>query len=71
MQDYNYVWGGVMEITLEMSCCKYPRAHRLPQFWADNKHALLKYLGETHQGKQQSDEPQLPKKKWKIMSKNK
>nr|QDC23058.1 carboxypeptidase A-like protein isoform S1 [Cupiennius salei]QDC23059.1 carboxypeptidase A-like protein isoform S2 [Cupiennius salei] len=50
MQDYNYVWAGCMEITLEISCCKFPRAHRLPQFWEDNKHALLKYLGEAHQG---------------------
>lgn len=51
MQDYNYIWGGCMEITLEISCCKYPKFHRLPQFWTDNKHALLKYLGEAHQGK--------------------
>lgn len=50
MQDYNYIWGGCMEITLEISCCKYPRSHRLPQFWADNKQSLLKYLGEAHQG---------------------
>ncbi|KFM74875.1 Carboxypeptidase M, partial [Stegodyphus mimosarum] len=50
MQDYNYVWAGCMEITLEISCCKYPKYHQLPKFWADNQKALLQYLGEAHQG---------------------
>ncbi|KAG8194099.1 hypothetical protein JTE90_003041 [Oedothorax gibbosus] len=50
MQDYNYVWASCMEITLEISCCKYPRHHLLPQFWTDNKNAILQYLGEVHRG---------------------
>ncbi|XP_054722624.1 carboxypeptidase D-like isoform X2 [Uloborus diversus] len=50
MQDYNYVWAGCMEVTLELSCCKFPKYHRLPQFWSDNKKALLQYLAEAHQG---------------------
>lgn len=37
MQDYNYLWHGCMEITLEVSCCKYPPAHELPKYWQDNK----------------------------------
>lgn len=37
MQDYNYVWGGCMEITLELSCCKYPPASELPKYWEDNR----------------------------------
>ncbi|KAG7164968.1 Carboxypeptidase M-like [Homarus americanus] len=37
MQDYNYVWHGCMDITIEMSCCKYPTAEQLPKFWEDNK----------------------------------
>lgn len=37
MQDYNYLWHGCMEITLEISCCKYPPAHELPKYWQDNK----------------------------------
>ncbi|GFY66267.1 carboxypeptidase D [Trichonephila inaurata madagascariensis] len=50
MQDYNYVWGSCMEITLEISCCKYPKSYQLPQFWNDNQKAILQYLGEVHQG---------------------
>lgn len=50
MQDYNYIWEGCMELTLELSCCKYPYRHELSQFWMDNKQALLTYLGEAHRG---------------------
>lgn len=37
MQDFNYVWHGCMEVTLEISCCKYPPAHELPKYWEDNR----------------------------------
>lgn len=50
MQDFNYIWNGCMEITLEVSCCKYPDAGQLPMFWKDNRKSLVKYLGETHRG---------------------
>ncbi|XP_057665783.1 carboxypeptidase M-like isoform X3 [Diorhabda carinulata] len=52
MQDYNYVWYGCMEVTLEVSCCKYPPAHELPKYWEDNKQALIKFLAEAHRGVQ-------------------
>ncbi|CAN7987323.1 unnamed protein product [Ixodes pacificus] len=50
MQDYNYVWEGCMEVTLEISCCKYPLRRELPRFWKDNKQSLLAFLGEAHKG---------------------
>jgi len=50
MQDYNYIWHGCMEVTLELSCCKYPPANELPQFWDDNRRSLLQFLGEAHRG---------------------
>ncbi|XP_069669162.1 carboxypeptidase D-like isoform X4 [Periplaneta americana] len=37
MQDYNYIYHGCMEITLEISCCKYPFAQELPKLWEENK----------------------------------
>jgi len=50
MQDFNYVWYGCMEITLELSCCKYPLAKELPRFWEENKASLVKFLAEAHRG---------------------
>ncbi|XP_044264269.1 carboxypeptidase D-like [Tribolium madens] len=50
MQDYNYAFHGCMEITLEISCCKYPPAEALPQFWEENKMALINYCVEAHRG---------------------
>ncbi|RZB41385.1 carboxypeptidase D-like, partial [Asbolus verrucosus] len=37
MQDYNYAMRGCMELTLEISCCKYPDAKNLAKFWEQNK----------------------------------
>ncbi|XP_066490623.1 carboxypeptidase M [Tiliqua scincoides] len=50
MQDYNYIWGQCFEITLELSCCKYPPANELPSFWNDNKMALIEYIKQVHLG---------------------
>jgi carboxypeptidase M len=50
MQDYNYVFHGCMEITLEISCCKYPHVQELPQLWKENKMALLNYCLEALRG---------------------
>ena len=50
MQDYNYIWHGCMEVTLELSCCKFPPASELQQFWEDNRKSLLTFLGEAHRG---------------------
>ncbi|XP_046389785.1 carboxypeptidase M-like isoform X1 [Ischnura elegans] len=50
MQDFNYVWYGCMEVTIEMSCCKYPPASELPQFWEENRVSLVKFLAEVHRG---------------------
>lgn len=50
MQDYNYYWTGCMEVTLEVSCCKYPSQELLPQFWLQNKKALLAYIAEANKG---------------------
>lgn len=44
MQDFNYVNSSCMEITFELSCCKYPNASLLPDFWRDNKESMLAYI---------------------------
>ncbi|XP_061085531.1 carboxypeptidase M isoform X2 [Conger conger] len=50
MQDYNYVWAQCLEITLELSCCKYPPESDLPGLWEANKPALLAYMQQVHLG---------------------
>ncbi|XP_045409355.1 carboxypeptidase M isoform X3 [Lemur catta] len=50
MQDYNYVWAQCFEITLELSCCKYPREEKLPSFWNSNKASLIEYMKQVHLG---------------------
>lgn len=52
MQDYNYVWFGCYEVTLEISCCKFPPAHELKKYWSDNQLSMIKFLAEAHRGVQ-------------------
>lgn len=46
MQDFNYVWNGCMEITLELSCCKYPPASDLQFYWEENRVASVSIFVE-------------------------
>ncbi|RZC40818.1 Peptidase M14 and/or CarboxypepD reg domain containing protein, partial [Asbolus verrucosus] len=50
MQDFNYVHSNCFEVTVELSCCKFPIGHVLPQHWKNNKEALLNYMGAVHWG---------------------
>ncbi|KAF7988824.1 hypothetical protein HCN44_007134 [Aphidius gifuensis] len=52
MQDFNYIQHGCMEVTFEISCCKYPPANQLKKFWEENRIALVSYLAEAHKGVQ-------------------
>lgn len=50
MQDYNYIFHGTMEITLEVSCCKHPKASLIQDHWQDNRKALIAYVFEALRG---------------------
>ncbi|RZC31872.1 carboxypeptidase D, partial [Asbolus verrucosus] len=50
MQDWNYLVGGCMELTLEIGCYKYPYGRDLPKYWMDNREALLTYMEQVHRG---------------------
>ena len=43
MQDWNYIAGQCMELTLELSQHKWPQAGLLPQLFEDNLPALLAF----------------------------
>ena len=50
MQDFNYLFSNCMEITVELSCCKYPMENTLQGHWEDNKEALLTYVEAVQAG---------------------
>ena len=50
MEDVNYLLSNCFEITLELSCCKYPLAKNLRAEWDKNKEALIYFIEETHKG---------------------
>lgn len=50
MQDYNYIYHGCMELTLELSCCKYPMSYELQKYWQHNQRALIEFIRQAHRG---------------------
>lgn len=50
MQDFNYVHSNCFEITIEASCCKFPKAESLPKEWGNNKESLLRLVEAVHWG---------------------
>jgi carboxypeptidase D len=50
MQDWNYVWMGCNEVTIELANIFAPAASTLPTYWANNQESLLAYLEKVHTG---------------------
>ena len=42
MEDFNYLHSNCFEITMELSCCKYPAASNLANEWRINKESLIR-----------------------------
>lgn len=50
MQDFNYVFSNCFEITVELSCCKFPKAEELHNEWINNSKSLFKFMEQVHMG---------------------
>ncbi|KAM6163806.1 putative carboxypeptidase X1 [Rhynchocyon petersi] len=50
MNDFSYLYTNCFEVTVELSCDKFPHEIELPQEWENNKDALLTYLEQVRVG---------------------
>ena len=50
MQDYGYLNYGTIEMTMEISCCKYPNENLLSSYWYYNRDALIELLFQAQRG---------------------
>jgi len=50
MQDYGYFNYGTIELTMEISCCKYPGSNLLENYWNYNRDAMIHLLYQAQRG---------------------
>ena len=50
LQDFSYWNTKCFEVTIELSCDKYPEERLLEEFWNHNQQSLIEYIKEVHSG---------------------
>ncbi|KAM9786703.1 probable carboxypeptidase X1 [Syngnathus typhle] len=50
MNDFSYLHTNCFEVTVELSCDKFPHASELPVEWENNKESLLLFMEQVHRG---------------------
>ncbi|XP_067103206.1 probable carboxypeptidase X1 [Osmerus mordax] len=50
INDFSYLHTNCFDVTVELSCDKFPHASELPAEWENNKESLLVYMEQVHRG---------------------
>ena len=50
MQDFNYIFSNAMDLTIEVSCCKYPKRTSLLKEWEANMKSMIEFVEQAHIG---------------------
>ena len=68
MQDFNYDFSNAMEVTVEVSCCKYSKRERLLIEWENNMKSLISFVEQAQYGVRGfvKDDKGIPRKDAKI-----
>ena len=68
MQDFNYDFSNAMEVTVEVSCCKYSKREKLLMEWEYNMKSLISFIEQAQYGVRGfvRDDKGIPRKDAKV-----
>jgi len=50
LKDFSYMFTNNLEISLELTCCKFPSRYFLLREWENNKQSLINFIQQVHTG---------------------